>query len=141
MKINNITYIKTLSYSPQSNGLVEGTNRKVRKILREIMIRTNWTRHLQTTANLKNSQRNFTTKQTPDNIWKEGHELKGEQDQSIIRLYKRRIINAIKNDDTTKKKGGDYVRVEMGTLYSKVHELIKSGNKKNIVVNYKITNI
>jgi hypothetical protein len=41
MKDNNITYIKTLSYSPESNGLVEGTNKKVSKVLQEIMIRTN----------------------------------------------------------------------------------------------------
>jgi hypothetical protein len=148
-KDNNITYIKTLSYSPESNGLVEGTNKKVRKVLREIMIRTNsrnWTQHLQTTANLLNSQRNSTTKQTPDSIWKEGHELQGEQDQSIIRLHERRIINAIKNNDTTEYKIGDFVRVKMGTLYSKVRKLIKSGDKKNIVVNYsptvyKISNI
>jgi IS30 family transposase len=40
-KEHNIKYIKTLSYSPESNGLVEGTNKKVRKVLREIMIRTN----------------------------------------------------------------------------------------------------
>jgi hypothetical protein len=149
MKQNNIKSVKTLSYSPESNGLVELTNRKVRKILREIMIRTNsrnWTRHLQTTANLLNTQRNGTTKQTPNNVWKEGHELQGEQDQSIIRLHERRIINAIKNNDTTEYKIGDFVRVKMGTLYSKVRKLIKSGDKKNIVVNYsptvyKITNI
>jgi IS30 family transposase len=40
-KEHNIKYVKTLSYSPQSNGLVEGTNKNVRKVLREIMIRTN----------------------------------------------------------------------------------------------------
>jgi hypothetical protein len=148
-KEHNITYIKTLSYSPESNGLVEGTNKKVRKVLREIMIRTNsrnWYSNLQTTANLLNSQRNGTTKQTPDSIWKEGHELQGEQNQSIIRLHERRIINLIKNNDTTEYKIGDFVRVKMGTLYSKVRKLIKSGDKKNIVVNYsptvyKITNI
>jgi hypothetical protein len=93
-----------------------------------------------------NSQRNGTTKQTPDSVWKEGHELQGEQDQSIIRLHERRIINAIKNNDTTEYKIGDFVRVKMGTLYSKVRKLIKSGDKKNIVVNYsptvyKISNI
>jgi hypothetical protein len=52
MKEHNIQVINTLSYSPESAGLVEGTNKKVRKVLREIMIRTNsrnWTRHLQTT--------------------------------------------------------------------------------------------
>jgi IS30 family transposase len=149
MKENNIESVKTLSYSPQSNGLVEGVNKKVRKVLREIMIRTNsrnWTNHLQTTANLLNSQVNGTTKQTPNNVWKEGHELQGEQDQSIIRLHEKRIINAIKNNDTTEYKIGNFVRVRMGALYSSVRKLIKSDDKKNIVVNfsptvYKITRI
>jgi hypothetical protein len=59
--------------------------------------------------------------------------------QSIIRLHERQIINAIKNNDTTEYKIGDFVRVKMGTLYSKVRKLIKSGDKKNIVVNYSPT--
>jgi hypothetical protein len=149
MKDNNITYIKTLSYSPESNGLVEGTNKKVRNVLREIMIRTdsrNWTTHLQTTANLLNSQMNGTTKRTPDSIWKEGHELQGEQDRATIRRHEQRIINAVKNNPTTEYKVGDFVRVKMGTLYSSVRKLLKSGDRKNVVVNYsptvyKITNI
>jgi hypothetical protein len=113
------------------------------------MIRTNsrnWTRNLQNAANLLNSQVNGTTKRTPDSVWKPGHELQGEQDQDVIRLHERRIINAVKNNDTTEYKIGDFVRVKMGTLYSSVRKLIKSGDKKNIVVNYsptvyKITNI
>jgi hypothetical protein len=82
-----------LSYSPESNGLVEGRNKLVQNILREIMIRTNsrkWTRHLQTTANLLNSQMNGTTERTPDSIWKKGHELQGEQDRDTIRRHERR---------------------------------------------------
>ena len=53
-KEHNIKYIKTLSYSPESNGLVEGVNKKIRRVLREINIRVNsrnWTNYLQTTAN------------------------------------------------------------------------------------------
>jgi hypothetical protein len=88
---------------------VENQNKKVRKVLREIMIRTNsrnWTNYLQIKANLLNCKRNGATKQTPDSFWKEGHELQGEQDQSIIRLHERRIINAIKNNNTTEYKIG-----------------------------------
>jgi hypothetical protein len=141
-KENNIIYIKTLSYSPESNGLVEGTNKKIRKILREIMIRTNtrnWVDHLQTTADLLNNQMNGTTKRNPNSIWKEGHELQGEQDRDVIRRHEKRISNAIKNNDTVEYKKGDFVRVKMGTLFSSVRKLIKSGDKKNIVVNYSPT--
>ena len=65
MKDNNITYIKTNSYSPQSNGLVEGKNRRIREVLRELMIRynnRNWTNSLQIACESLHSQRNGTTK-------------------------------------------------------------------------------
>jgi hypothetical protein len=145
----DIQVIKTLSYSPESNGLVEGTNKKVRNVLREIMIKTNsrnWTTHLQTTANLLNTQMNGTTKRTPNSIWKEGHELQGEQDRDTIRRHERRIINAVKNNGTVEFKVSDFVRVKVGTLYPSVRKLLKSGDRKNVVVNYsptvyKITNI
>jgi IS30 family transposase len=39
MREHNITHIKTLSYTPQSNGLVENANGQIRKILREFMLR------------------------------------------------------------------------------------------------------
>ena len=142
MKQNNIVYVKTLSYSPESNGLVEGKNKIVRKILREIMIRQNsrnWTNYLKTTTKLMNSQRNGTTKENPDNLWKEGHELQGEMNNGVIALHKKRIANAVKNNSTKEYKVGDYVRVKMGTLYSNVRKLIKSGDKKLIVVNYSPT--
>jgi hypothetical protein len=56
------------------------------------------------------------------------------------------VINAVKNNPTTEYKIGDFVRVKMGTLYSSVRKLLKSGDRKNVVVNYsptvyKITNI
>jgi hypothetical protein len=44
--------------------------------------------------------------------------------------------DAIKNNSTTECKVGDYVRVKMGTLYSSVRKIIKSGDKKLLVVNY-----
>ena len=74
MNENNIVYIKTLSYTPTANGLVEGKNKIIRKTLREIMIRNNsqnWVNYLQICSNNMNSQRNGTIKQTPDSLWKE----------------------------------------------------------------------
>jgi hypothetical protein len=142
MKEHDIVYIKTLSYSPESNGLVEGKNKIVRKILREIMIRQNsrnWTNHLQTCAELMNTQRNGTTKSNPNDIWKEGHELQGEKNQNVIRLHERRISNAIKNNTTEEYKVNDFVRVKMATLYSSVRKIIKSGDKKLLAVNYSPT--
>jgi hypothetical protein len=89
---------------------------------------------------------NGTTKRTPNSIWKEGHDLQGEQDKATIRRHEQIILNAVKNNGTTEYKIGDFVRVKMGTLYSSVRKLLKSGDRKNMVVNYsptvyKITNI
>jgi hypothetical protein len=89
---------------------------------------------------------NSTTKRIPNSIWKEGHELQGEQDKATIRRHEQRIINAVKNNGTTEFKVKDFVRVKMGTLFSSVRKLLKSGDRKNVVVNYsptvyKITNI
>jgi len=141
-KEHNIEYIKSLSYSPQTNGLTEGKNKIVRKVLREIMIRTNsrnWTNHLQTCAKLMNTQENGTTKENPADLWKEGHELQGEQNKGVIALHEKRITNSIKNNKTEEFKVGDHVRVKMGTLYSSIRKMIKSDNKKLIVVNYSPT--
>ena len=81
MKDNNIVYIKTLSYTPTSNGLVEHKNRRIREVLREMMIRNNsrnWTNSLQIACDNLNSQRNGTTKQTPSSIWRSGYEIRNE---------------------------------------------------------------
>ena len=46
MKENDIVYIKTLSYTSTSNGLLEEKKRRIREVLRELMIRNNnrnWT--------------------------------------------------------------------------------------------------
>ena len=85
-KGNNITYIKTNSYSPQSNGLVEGKNRRIREVLCELMIRNNnkkWTNSLQIACEDLNSQRNGTTKRTLISIWRPGHEMI-QKDKEII---------------------------------------------------------
>jgi hypothetical protein len=142
MQEHNIQYIKTLSYSPESNGLVEGKNKIVRKMLREIMIRNNnrnWSNHLGTVETLMNSIVNTTTKRAPNDIWTAGHPLQGEVNQDVVARHKSRVVNAIKNNSTTEYKVGDYVRVKLGTLYSSVRKIIKSGDKKLLVVNYSPT--
>ena len=90
MKENNIVYIKTLSYTPTSNGLVEGKNRRIREVLRELMIRNNnrnCTNSLQLVCDNLNSQRNGTTKQKPSSIWRQGHEILDRDKGIVINFY------------------------------------------------------
>jgi transposase InsO family protein len=72
MEQHNIKWINTLSYSPQSNGLIENFNNQLRKMLREIMIRNKslvWYNKLDLCCSIKNKQKNGTTKQRPIDIW------------------------------------------------------------------------
>ena len=138
MKENNIVYIKTQSYSPESNGLVEGKNKRLRIILREMMIRNNsrnWTNSLNIACENLNTQRNGTTKQTPSSLWHEGHDFL-EKDKSVIDLHKKRIVREIKKNPAQIFQVGDEVRVKMSALYSKIRKMIKNDQKKLIVVNY-----
>ena len=131
MKENDIVYIKTLSYTPTSNGLVEHKNRRIREVLREMMIRNNnrnWKNSLQIACDNLNSQRNGTTKQTPSSIWRSGHEIRNE-DKGVVDLHKKRIMREIKKSTAHKFEVGEKLRVKMGALFSKIRKLIKSDNK------------
>ena len=55
----------------------------------------NWVNYLQICSNNMNSQRNGTTKQTPDSLWKEGHEIEVEKNESVIQLHKKRIAREV----------------------------------------------
>ena len=71
-KENDIKYIFTLPYAPESNGLIKNFNKQLRKMFREIFIRTNdlnWVHYLQICCDSKNSQFNKTTKHTANELW------------------------------------------------------------------------
>ena len=74
---HHIDQIKTLSYSPTSNGLIENFNKQLRKMIREGTIRynsLNWVEHLQEYTTNHNHHKNTTTKYSPSELWKEGNE-------------------------------------------------------------------
>ena len=88
-------YIKTLSYTPTSSGLVEEKYRRIREFLRELMIRNNRNRTnlLQIACDNLNSQRNGTTKLTPVSVWREGHEIMNT-DKDVVDLHKKSKKNS-----------------------------------------------
>ena len=158
-KENNIKYIFTLPYAPESNGLIENFNKQLRKMLREIFIRTNnlnWVDYLQICCDNKNTQYNKTTKHTPNQLWdpdsfydnvkNKTRELppsiaKSEATQEAIRINARNNIREkakkqIERNTITELNKGDYVRVKMSALYSELRKEIKAGNKKLINVSY-----
>jgi len=158
-KENNIKYIFTLPYAPESNGLIENFNKQLRKMLREIFIRTNnlnWVDYLQICCDNKNTQYNKTTKHTPNQLWdpdsfydnvkNKTRELppsiaKSEATPEALRINARNNIKEkakkqIERNTITELNKGDYVRVKMSALYSELRKEIKAGNKKLINVSY-----
>ena len=141
MEQHNIKWINTLSYSPQSNGLIENFNNQLRKMLRELMIRNKnlvWYNKLDLCCSIKNKQKNGTTKQRPIDIW---NDLPYETQNKDLHLPVAQRIKAKAKKNVLKNKTqeftvGDYVRVKLSQLYSQIRQMVKQGDKKYIVVKY-----
>ena len=141
MEQHNIKWINTLSYSPQSNGLIENFNNQLRKMLREIMIRNKslvWYNKLDLCCSIKNKQKNGTTKKRPIDIW---NDLPYETQNKDLHLTVSERIKAKAKRNVLKNKTqeftvGDYVRVKLSQLYSQIRQMVKQGDKKYIVVKY-----
>jgi len=160
-KEHKIDHVKTLSYSPKSNGLIKNFNKHLRKL---ITIRYNSLDYL----NNKNNHDNSTTKYTPAELWREGTnkirtiktvmkdgikyiDLHGrlikfddsyinkddsyKQVEAIERIRDKAFINVEKNN-AEHFEVGEKVRVLVSSLYSKVRKVIKEGNSKLISVKY-----
>ena len=143
-KNNNIKLIHTLSYTPQSNGLIEGFNGQLRKLMRENFIRNNnedklnWRKYLPQLLENKNERKHTTTKVKPNDVWREGSTINKDNDNEISEQVRERIKNYVKKEVAKNKseilRAGDKVRVLMSSLYSEVRAIIKSGRKKLIPV-------
>jgi hypothetical protein len=141
MERHNIKWINTLSYSPQSNGLIENFNNQLRKMLREIMIRHNnlvWYNQLDLCCSIKNKQRNSTTKKRPLDIWEATNfrRLRPLRNQEVAENIKEKAKQNVLKNKTIEFNVNDFVRVKLSQLYSQVRKMIKDGDKKFIVVKY-----
>ena len=158
---NNIKQVKTLSYTPTSNGLIENFNNILRKMMRENFIRTNslnWIDYLDTFIENRNNSKHSTTKQTPNQVWTAGR----DKLERITAQEQERLNNTITNDtqeiqhkvayklEKKRQKDflrynaeifnvGDYVRVLNSSLFSKIRALVKAGKEKLIPVRYSPT--
>ena len=142
-KLHKIHLVRTMSYTPQSNGLIENFNGILRKMIREGFVRNNnlnWVDHLADYLVNRNHSKHSITKTPPYKIWRAGREkINVATDPALvgvsekIRANATRLLNA--NISNAFEKG-DYVRVLMSSLYSKVRKMIKAGDKKNLVVRF-----
>jgi len=156
---HEVKLVRTLSYTPTSNGLIENFNNILRKMIREGFIRNNnlnWVDHLNQYIENRNNSKHSTTKYTPNQIWKEGREpldkltkrqkdaireddrIINDDEEKLNKVVVRLEDKAGKMLDKAKEdfEPGDRVRVLTSALHSKIRSLIKSGNAKYIVVKY-----
>ena len=141
MEGHNIRWINTLSYSPQSNGLIENFNSQLRKMLRELMIRHNnlvWYNQLDLCCSIKNRQRNSTTKKRPIDVWKNTPYTRAERfnNREVAMNTSEKARKDVLKNTTKEFQLGDYVRVKLSQLYSQIRKMVKDGDKKYIVVKY-----
>jgi hypothetical protein len=74
---HNIEFVKTLSYTPTSNGKIERMNREIRKKIRAGFVRNNnnaWADQLQDYIDNINSQQIARTRHTPNALWAPGYD-------------------------------------------------------------------
>ena len=130
MKENGIKFVKSKSYSPESNGLIEAFNARLRKMIREIMIRfntTKWITHLETCIESHNNRRNATIKAKPIDIWN------ADNTDEAAKNIKARAKKEVAKNKTTELTVGDVVRVKLTALYSKMRKIVKQNDKKKLV--------
>jgi hypothetical protein len=132
MERHNIKWINTLSYSPQSNGLIENFNNQLRKMLREIMIRHNdlvWWNQLDLCCSIKNRQRNSTTKKRPIDVWEATNfrRLRPMRNQEVAENIKEKARQNVLKNKTIEFNVNDYVRVKLSQLYSQVPDPVADG--------------
>ena len=156
---HNIDHIKTLSYSPTSNGLIENFNKQLRGFIREGTIRYHtlkWVDHLDEYINNHNNHKNTTTKFTPIEIWRQGNnEIKHNRrvlpinddiemynqtnEYKVLKASERIQKQAKRNLELNKTehyKVGEKVRVLMSALYSKHRKMIKNNKSKLLSLKY-----
>ena len=157
-KEHKVKIVHTLSYKPQSNGLIENFNGILRKMIREGFIRSgdlNWIDHSSDYIINRNNSKQRTTKNLPINIWRSGREEIGKLTLAIREQFKNKITidknelmhKALINVENKAKRDvartqpqnffiNEHVRALNSSLYSKIRKMIKAGNSKLVVVKY-----
>jgi hypothetical protein len=139
----------TRSYSPQANGIVETSNKAVRKLIRFIMVQNNtyrWSSYLDDIETNRNTTFNNSVKNAPNNIWTPTKELidpnidantpattinKIKAQQNVINKFiakKERYDDIFDNFDV-----GDMVRIKMASVFTNIRKMIKQKQTDKLI--------
>lgn len=155
---HHIKFIKTMSYSPTSNGKVERANREIRKKTKAGFIRNNnlaWVQYLPDYIENINNQQNVRTGFSPNELWTPGYNPNNHPLQPInehlndIHMNEDQRLNqqrAIINDKTKKavSKGrtpnfevNDLVRIKLLVINNTMRKAKKQKQEWNkIAIHY-----
>ena len=147
-KAHDIIIRLNRAYSPQANGIVERSNKEIRKLLRSIMLEnesTNWVDNLRKVENYKNNTYTSAIKNIPSKIWHDKSEpivvaeVGTATDEQLRQILARQsILKNVKKQMNDFKESelnvGDKVRVRMDQVSNNIRKLIKEYKTKQIVV-------
>ena len=143
---SGIKHVKTTSYTPQSNGVIERFNKEIRKYIREGFVRyngLNYVDHLKEYLDAYNSTKHGTTGHDPATLWvgaaqgdDDGDDAGGDIRQDVAAKIRQKARRMVAKNKARELKRGDYVRVDLTAQYSVLRKMVKQGDKKNIVVKW-----
>jgi transposase InsO family protein len=142
-KRENIKIRNTTSYSPQSNGVCERMNREVRKILKAMFVRNNdlvWFNKLDEVSKIKNLTYHSSIKIEPQTVYdfqaNTAEDFKKKIAREAREAIRQKAMRDVAKYKANEYKVGDWVRITMSAVYPSIRQIIKSGNAKQIVVQY-----
>lgn len=147
---NDITQRFTRSYSPQANGVVERSNKDIRKIIRSYLIENNnlkWYNTLDKIEENKNNSYHSSVKGIPNTIWVANKDKLTNRNlpeaitenprlKARLNIVKKALKEIKKFKETDNFEEGDVVRVKMSSIFANVRKALKAKEGKNIVITY-----
>jgi hypothetical protein len=133
-KAEGIKIIRTATYSPQSNSIVERKNQEVRKRIRAFMTKNqnlHWTPHLGDIERALNATHNSTTGTSADRLWSREKQAINDPEKLKSQIRQQdRAVRLIDKFNAVQFKTGDYVRMLMSSIFSNIRKKVKQNDTK-----------
>lgn len=122
------------SYSPESNGLVEGINRLIRNKLNDAFARfgtKNWVRYLPEVTESWNKTTHGGVKHDPTYIYESQADDVEDERANVDKTLRLKARKAIAKNRTGDLSVGDYVRLSLTVTDSNLRKELKTGKVSN----------
>jgi hypothetical protein len=136
---NNIKQMFTKSHSPTDNALCENLNKFIRKIIREVFIRTNklnWIDYLDDVVYNRNHSKQMKIKEYPYKVWTNTKQINKDNEiqTNILNESKEKNEKLKEKYKEQQFEVNDKVRFYLPVIDSSLRKSIKQGDIKKIVV-------